>query len=291
MAWDDDGTVVYGIQQDTGGGTDLGRGVIPSGVVLAELTSTEQRNVNGDDDSFFGDDYGAVKSALNMVYLFFPEKREVDGYYWNILTGMVGGDVKFEYLSYSTDTTNGVDGSFSALGQEIRATAVVKPDYRDNIQTDALSNVTCVMEEFGGYTGVFGDQIKLRALHIYGTITPGDTPDRLLFLDTDNSDIEFTRPLDYGNVGRGSTNIRLVKVKNNSSTLTANTVQITAEALVDGSSAFTYSTDGVNDQGTKALGNIGPGGTANLYIHFALTDSFVLGLYEARTKASVASWS
>jgi len=292
IAWDDDGTVAYGVAAASGGPTSLVRGDPPGNLTLVELT-TQKASMNDDSDAQYGVAGSAGQYPAVWVYLFFPQKMEVDGYYWNIRSTDTPNPAHF--LSISTNTTNGIDGTYSALGSEVNTgfNQTAKPDYRQNIQTTVESNVLSVLSQAGGtFTGINTPTWAVRSLHLYGTVTPGETPDRILFLDTLASDAEFAEPLDYGNIGRGTTNIRTIKVKNNSGSLTANTVQITAEEITgSGGSLFTFSTDGIADSGTKALGNIGPGGTVLVYVHLTVPDAQALDLYDARFSVNVASWA
>lgn len=286
IAWDNDGTVAYGALANSG---DWVRGALPA-AALTELT-TDKVSMNDDTDAYYGQEFVAQSTPTIYALLLFPQKMEIDGYYYNFYAQ---SNTPNHFLSTSANTTNGVDGSWSALGSEIRVlNTTVKPDYRDDVQTSAISNVVAVLHQSGNaFVGISTPVHGVRALHLYGTITPGETPDRLLFLDPLNSDAEFTQPLDYGNRGRGTTNVRQIKVQNNSGTLTANTVQITAEEIAGtGGSLFTFSTDGVNDQGTLGLGNIGPGGSVTVYVHLTIPDAQALDLYDSRFYVNVASWS
>ena len=289
MAWDDDGTVVYALKdENTDGDPGLG-GAPPSTLTLVEQNSTAKKVLNNDANDEYGDvSIPTVREYGSWVYLFFPEDREIDGYYFN---AHASGGTIWSYLSMSSDTTNGIDGTYTAIGTQVKATLDVKPDYRNSFQTAAETGKNSVLVQHGLASGLSVQSAGIRAVHVYGTISPGETPDRLVYLDTLASDAEFTKPLDYGNIGRGTGSIRTFKVKNNSGSLTANTVQITSEDINGGSDMFTFSTDGIADQGTKTLGNIGPGSNVLTYIHLTVTDAYTLDLYEPRCSLTVASWT
>ena len=117
-------------------------------------------------------------------------------------------------------------------------------------------------------------------------------PSRLLFLDPDNSDAEFAQPLDFGDVPRGQTQTDTIKIINNSGSLTANTVQITANDLFGGSNSwYTFSLDDVVYSSTLSLGNMGVAATQLVYVKQVVPDAQNIGLYAARARVGAASWT
>lgn len=292
IPWDGNGSVVLGDFQGEGGAGSLKvRGVLPATATITEHTQAEREDVNSDSDgTLIGGATPAAKTSFLIQYILFPEKHDIDGYYWNLA---YGSDDPHQMLSTSGDTTSGPDGTWSALGTEIvtGGGTTVNSDYRKNIQPAVASDVVGVLMQSGFYPGVFGSFLAHRAVHLYGAIASGETPDRLLFLNYEASDAEFVKPLDYGNVGRGQEIITRMTIKNNSSTLDANTVQITCEDLYLGDTMFTYSTDGINDQATKALGTIDAGETATVYVHMNIPDAQPVDLFDVRSSLTVASWS
>jgi hypothetical protein len=292
MAWDDDGSVVLAvIDQDTpeeaGTGTP-GTGLPPNGV-LVDQSALNRQTLNDESNASLGQDVTVTSTGGIFWYIFFPQKRELDGYYYNIQYGAYTQ----KHLTTSPDSTNGRDGTFSAWGTMTSADNTnVDPDYRNNINSSALSNKKAVYAALCVDTGVTAQEVFIRALHVYGRITPGQTPDRLIFLDTGNNDALYTTLIDHGDVPRGQTQTKTVKVKNNSSSLTANTVQITAAALTGNSDSwYSFSIAGGGYQATGQLGTIGPGGTVLVTYKQAVPDAESLGLHATRFKLNQASWS
>lgn len=292
IAWDGDESVVYGAIGNDGPSWQLARGEFHDAVAaFTELSVSDKEEINGDNDGDYGVATNAPHYPYQYLYIIFPELRDIDGYYWNM---DYSESTPHHFLSTSGDTTTGYDGTWDALGSEILPASGISTnsDYRKNIQPATASDVAGVLTQSSYYTGVVSlGVLRCKSLHLYGAIAAGETPDRLLFLDYLDSDVEFTKPIDYGNVGRGQTIIRRMTIKNNSSTLQANTVQITCEALYAGDGMFTYSTDGIADQATKALGNIAAGGTATVYIHMDIPDAQAVDLYQVRSSLTVASWT
>jgi hypothetical protein len=292
MAWDDDGSVVLAvIDQDSPeeAGTGVPSTGNPPNGVFIDQSALDKQKLNDESNAFLGERVTVTSTGGIFWYIFFPEKRELDGYYWNIAHG--GYSNKF--ITHSEDSTNGRDGTFSAWGTMTSADNTnVDPDYRDNIEASALSNKRAVYAALCIDTGVTEVDQYMRAVHVYGRITPGETPDRLVFLDTVYSDIQYTTLIDYGDVPRGQTKTYTIKVKNNSTTLTANTVQMVAAALTGNSDNwYTFSIAGGGYQATAQLGSIGPGGSVLVTYKQAIPDAEVLGLHSARFKVNQASWS
>lgn len=287
MAWDDDGCVVLSyLSGDYGSQPAVG--APPSGTLTDEGVADKQA-VNDESNANVAVSSGATQAGIIAWYIFFPEKRELDGYYWNhVRTG--GGENG--YLTHSENSTNGKDGTFTAWGTQVDAQADVNPDYRNNINSSALSNKRCVYSMIYNFSQLSARSIWLRALHVYGRITPGETPDRLIFLDTENVDSQYTVLIDYGDLPRGQTKTYTIKIKNNSTSLTANTVQLIADALSGNSDQwYSFSVGGGSYVTTAQLGAVGPGGTVLVTYKQAIPDAEVLGLHAARFKVNQASWS
>ncbi len=280
MAWDDDGSVVLWAKGNDG---PLTQGTGPTDYAYVNATTPQQEALNDEDLST---DINANEARQSAHFaILFPEKREVDGLYF------AAHDIATEqWTDHSDDQTNGTDGTwtdFSVGG----VSGEPADGYRDNIISKALSNILAV-RAFIGRSQVSSGTSAFETLHFYGTITPGETPDRLIFLDPDDSDNEFTLPLDYGDVPRGQTSTNTFKVRNNSGSLTANGVQTTGADLFGGSGSwYTYSDDDITYSATLALGNISPGGTQLVHIKQIVPDAQAPAVHAARTKLNVTSWS
>ncbi len=280
MAWDDDGTLCL-IAKGTDAGLSQGVGPITTPYSVASTVDQEALN---DEDLATDVGISVASGSLHWAMLF-PEKRELDGIYIAI-----GATPSSRWSDYSLNQTNGLDGTWNDLSVP-GDTGEPADGYRDNIVSKAISNVLAV-RAFQGRDQVSAGNHDFLSIHLYGTLTAGETPDRLIFLDPDNSDDEFTLPLDYGDVPRGQTSTDTFKVKNNSGTLTANGVQTTAADLFGGSGSwYTYSDDDITYQATLSLGNIGPGGTELVHIKQIVPDAQAPGVHAARTKLNVTSWT
>ncbi len=283
LAYDDDGTVVlWNGLTVIDANEDAAVGQVP----LLPLIAMPQAQIDqiNDEETTSPTESGQNNNASSWILMMFLQKMEIDGGYYNINPTHTGNA---QWMAFSTNTTNGIDGSFADLSVTTPKNTTVADDYRDDITSMAESNVVCVTSFQGS-----DERFRWRQLHVYGAHTPGETPDKLIFLDPDNADNEFTKPLDFGDVPRGQTQKDTFKIKNNSSSLTANTVNLINEDLFGGASSwYTYSTDDISFSSSEDLGNIGNGGTQLVFIKQIVPDAQVVGVYASRTRATVASWS
>lgn len=280
MAWDADGSMVL---IASGADGPLGQSVSPIATSYV-VASTANKEALNDEDLATAVQANIARASVHHCILF-PEQREIDGIYWS-----THGIATSQWTDHSVNSTNGSDGTWVDMSVG-GAGADPSDGYRDNIISQVLSNIVAV-RAFIGRSQVSSGTNRYKTLHYYGSITPSGTPDRLLFLDPDNADAEFTKPLDFGDVPRGQTQTDTFKVKNNSSTVTANTVQVTAEDLTGGAGSwYEFSEDDVAYQGTINLGNISAAGTKLVFVRQVVPDAQTPGLYVARVKANQASWS
>jgi hypothetical protein len=272
MAYDRDGTVFVR--------TDTNR-LNPS------ILSQAQAQAMNDDVQAF--------NTVNPGYatLIFPELRDVKGYLVNF-----GGQVGTNNLGIQTsvNTTNGVDGTWTGQGNWVNSSATVG-QMRTDIQTVNFLGVKAI--SFGGFPS--GGWWSHGAMHVYGTIAAGQTPDRLRFwhptLDEaldDNTSADGAW-LDFGDATRSTTADKTFRIKNNSSTLTANGINLTTAALTDASptlpAQFTYS-DGGAFSTSLSVGNLAPNTlSAVITIRRTTPSNAALSLWTARVTADPTSWS
>ena len=265
MAWDDDGTVA--MYYPTGGAT-----VAWSGVQKTDLNDEDNVKV--------------LNAPTVPTVWIYPEKREIDGIF-GAKRHNVNTLASYGAVHSSANTTNGIDGTWV---QQIASMPDVRScydKYRDNIESLAVAVQAGLRI---GWNASNDSNNGMIAVHIYGTISPAETPDRILFLDTDNADAVFTKVLDYAEVPRGQTQTRTIKLKNNSASKTINTIQITAEDLyLNAGSWFTFGDDDVSYQATFAIGNLGSAATKLIYVKQAVPDAETLGLMTGRFKVTHAS--
>lgn len=270
MAYDLDGTVV--LRYDTGAATEL------SASIVTELN--DEDNVKA---------FGIGSNDAAWVAFVFPELREIDGIFTAVYKATFASS--FGAVQTSPDTTNGIDGTWTTRIADITDYESCYDNFRDEIVSMAVPGIKGVRVRFAQSADTSAGAM---AIHLYGPISPAETPDRMLFLDTgsDPADEVFTKPLDFGDVPRGQTTTGEFKIKNNSGSLTINTIQVTAEALyLNAGGWFEFGDDQVNYQGTFAVGNLGPGATKLIYYKQIIPDGETLGVQTGRVKVSHASLS
>lgn len=269
MAYDADGTVVVLVRN--AGATTL-------------VSAGDVSNMNNENGLSFYQVNDESGEQFFPTWLF-PESRELDGHYLGF-TASAGWT--FEESASSGDTTNGTDGTWTTIDSPaVREASTASDHYRDNIKSLAIPT------EIGfrfAFSDDGNDNAKLRRIHLYGIISPSETPDRILFLDTLNADAVFTKVLDFGDLPRGQTQTRTFKIKNNSSSLTINTIQITAEDLyLNAGDWYEFGDDGIAFQATFAAGNLGQGDTKLIYLKQVIPGAETLGVQVGRIKVSHAS--
>jgi hypothetical protein len=225
--------------------------------------------------------------------LIFPELRDIIGYYVRF-EGQVGTNSLGIWTSLNT--TNGADGTWTNQGNWVNGSATVA-SMRTAIQAVNFLGIKAIA--FGGQPS--GGWWEHSVLHVYGTIATGQTPDRLRFwhptLDEaldDNTSADGAW-LDFGDATRSTTADKTFRIKNNSSTLTANGINLTTAALTDASptlpAQFTYS-DGGAFSTSLGVGNLAPNTlSAVITIRRTTPSNAALSLWTARVTADPTSWS
>lgn len=236
------------------------------------------------------DPLGQFNNHSGEMIWIFPELREIDGFFGLHSDGTTD---RFQEVATSANTTNGIDGTHSTLIANWTDVAKTTAAYRTDITSASASSKRSVRLQFTNHRGVgFG----FRSIHLYGEISAGETPDRLLFINVATG-LEFTVPQDWGDIPRGTTHDKTIRIKNNSSTLTANTITLSFEDLYLGSSSwYTIKETGGSFSTTLGITSIAAGVTyptpSNVItIRKATPDDETLGLHAARCKATTTSWT
>lgn len=304
MAWDEDGTIFWHATTLTPYFTGTVMPGFERTVVEKGYANNEETLANNGFSDIEGINNGGGGGSLNHAYyIIFPELRDVYGVAYWAIAGNSGSFMVPTDFEYSTNTTNGIDGDWVSIYPTYPIQSVVYALYswdhwyRIGIVTDAPLPVS-------GVRGLRWIQLIPSGLiaqgywnhiHIYGDKSTGATPDRLLFIDNDTG-LEFTGPLDWGDVPRGTTLTHQIKVKNNSATLTANTIVLDFEALTGVSDTWhTMSDSGGAFGGTLNITSIAPTASypaANtITIKLIVGDAENLGLQSCRLQASTTSWT
>lgn len=280
MAYDRDGSFV--------GLADFNLGTV------TEWAVGDKQNVNNEDSS---DEVimplinGTENRALVIV---FPEARNVVGYCYAY---GIGDGVVNQSAETSTDTTNGIDGTWTAQAGW-SAGAFTKAFLRNNIAAVTWNGIRGIRIRHTVTPNPGNTVVRsVAAFHLYGDIAAGQSVDRLRFWDPTLDQEVGGAFFDWGDTPRNTTATKTFRVKNNSATLTANAVSLLFEALTNSTpsllSQFAFSTDGVNFAAAPiALGNLLPGAlTGVITVRRTLDPNAALSLWTARMVADATSWS
>lgn len=193
--------------------------------VIKSFTADEMKELNDTDYTLI-----TFSNGVHYCVVFFPELRDITALFVVPKQELYEGPIK--NLQGSVDSTNGLDGTWTDATVPNGYPVVTRlfDDWRKGIKTcTGLSGVKAI--RFRG-DSTYGFQ-GLYILHLYGHKTTDQTPNDILFLDAQNSDAEFTQPLDFGDRPAGTSYIRQIKVQNSSATLAANNVIVTVEDTAD----------------------------------------------------------
>lgn len=271
MPYDNDGTVV-------GYGT-LGAGleVYPTGSQLLVLNGIT-----------YGDAGQSSENANATIFVFFPEQREVTARYAWVYYAASGNPAPTtpNVITGSNDTTNGLDGTWetASLGG-----ANTKDDdycWRSTIGSISFTGGkhTIRLTKTGFSAGIQHPMM----MHLYGEKVAGQTPDDILFLDGENAYAEFTVADDFGDRPLGTTVSRTFKVKNASTTKTANSINLQCN-----DADFAMSENGTTWVTTINISSLAPGASSSaLYVRNTTPDpGNLLGPRFARIVCTVGSWT
>lgn len=253
---------------------------------IYNLSPAERAVVNNEATDLYT--HSSSRAGEVSLFWIFPELREIDG--WFFAKGYIGAIPKFDLRS-SVDTTNGIDGAWVTRTSQVEPPNSVA-SYRSTINGVAFTGIRGLDFFWNGYHSA--DFVyRWQSTHIYGVISPGQTPDRLLFID-EATGLTFTKDQDWGNVPRGSSQDKTLRLKNNSATLTANTISYSVDALTGTSAGwYTHTAPGGSTfAASQNIASLAPTVTSGLITTRRITPAgAVLGLHAARLYATTATWT
>ncbi len=179
---------------------------------------------------------------------------------------VMDGFTAVETLQWSPNSTTGLDGTWTTIGNP--SWIGWSETWRSAITMLALTGVKAIRWTMRQTTGS-NQGGYAQAFHIYGTIPPDQTPNRLtLWHPTLDQELSGAG-LDFGNVARSTVPVKQFRVKNLSPTLTANNIVLTTEALTDTTptvlSVLKFNiNDGSGYSASKNIGALTPGSISNV---------------------------
>lgn len=281
IAYDVDGTV--GFRVDSGSQSTLSAGELQNLNDESALTVVPNSNI--------------PEAAPSYLGLIFPDLRDIVG--WFMATKWASNRPT-KNLQTSTNTTNGTDGTWTTrvagtLTQFFSDNGVQMVDeWRTGIQTVSWSGIKAVRWDMSN-TGSPG-ALQVASFHIYGSLATGETPNRLRLWHPTLDQELGAADLDFGDVPRVTAPVKTFRVKNNSSSLTANSIVVSREVLFDPSpallGALTIDNAGSGYGTSQNIGTLAPGAISGLIsLKLDLDNTARLGLGRQRIKAVAGSWS
>ena len=232
----------------------------------------------------------------SFIAFIFPELRDVVSYYIGTYLYTVYGFSEGP-IKVSTDTTNGLDGTWTtATTAWVKSYSTFRDSYRNEISgLGGASSIKGIRFEYAeSATGFAGYDAGVHSLHLYGNIST--TADRLAFWHPTADVALSATDLDFGDITRSSNYTKTFRVKNLSLTLTATDIDISRNALSNGTPTVTGKLS-LSDDGSTFSNSIGIYSLAPLEISNVITlkrsvaiDS-LLSVQSARLVASAASWA
>lgn len=263
IAYDRDGTAVF-------------TGVTSTGVITP-MSATNIANLNDDSVST------TIPSISSGSFVLFMFPQPTDVTHW---VRSSGGSTPTTEVS--SNTTNGIDGTWVAVTSS--ASATTNTELRTGYVAVTAPGATAFRIKVSGI-------VAFNAIHLYGK--PSASSDRLEFwhptLDQPLS--QTPAHFDYGDHVRGSGAVtKDFRIKNLSTTLTANSITVGCEALTDASPTFVsqmqFRYNGGSFAGTASLGNLGPNSISQPFTaQLTTSTSTALGMWQQRYYANVGNWS
>ncbi len=203
--------------------------VTASSGVIYTMTAGNLDELNDEDTTLI-----AIPNTGENVYLvfFLADAVEVQAL-WALANSSVGGSPLLGPTSIegSNDTTNGIDGSWTAGTSYTPNTDTNDFDsWRKSIATVDFSGV-----EYANYRILFTDPGGVDTIddmimaHLYGleNATPtaeADLP--LAFIDPDAADARFALPVNFGDLPAGTSDQKTFKIQNNHASKQATTISL-----------------------------------------------------------------
>lgn len=256
--------------------------------VITDISSNA--NIFNDEDNDYYE-FGSYAEASTDLIIHFPEARNLNGYFLNFDRNNPNAGQSY----YSTDTTDGQDGTWTSMANPFvyYYGSNILPNYRTQIQPLNLSGVKGLRFNFIPHNSGYNQYLitRLYAIHVYGQIQPGANDNRLAFWDQALGQEAGGAMFDFGDVSQGGTQTKTFRLKNLSSTQTANNISLTSVDVSTGMQ-ISFSSDGTNFSSTLNIGNLSPGTVSSaLYCRTTVPINEPIRVEAAHMSATAATWS
>jgi hypothetical protein len=255
--------------------------------LLTAMTSTNLRDLNSE-----AENGPLLAASCYQVAIIFPTPL-------NVAAVFIASSSTNPIAVYtSKNSTNGMDGTWLLRAVAASRFRDVKPNYR----------IATEMVTFGGgvdsqdvvgikMLGTTQQLSTIRGFHVYGDPSSMATTDRLQIWHPTLDEPLGAAYLDWGDVPRSSSADRSFRVKNRSTTLTANNVAVYTEALNPGtpsvSGMHTISANGgATFLTSQTIASLAPGAISSVFIlRRVIPNNAQVSTWSARVGADVATWT
>ncbi len=276
IPYDLDGSQVFRIDENTGDFED-------------NYNSTTREDLNNEHSSRNISATG-VFNGLFTQWLF-TEPHDLFGS-WASGDGDGAIENFFVTVSYSQDTRSWNTGTWVDTGTDFNVCSQMWDTWREEIQPFSASSAWGFRGLSFGKGGLEFTGKILRQVHIYGAPTDAEIPDRVILLDKDTS-LELNL-YDWGFLARGEVKTKEIQVKNNSASLTANTIGLGLDSLNSHDPALWHNFVELGSSSTSiSIGSLAPGATyANdITLRVDTPSTAGMGPFTNRVTVGIASWS
>lgn len=228
------------------------------------------------------------------LFFYFLEPRDLFGV-WTAGTAADEGDPVTTTFEYSPDSTAHDNGTWISAGPfSWLAPIRVWDTWRNEVEPFTSTASVAFRFIVTGHGALDFSPRLLKQAHIYGTTNDAAVPNRVIFLDKATG-LEFDPVYDWGYLPRGTIKEKVLQVKNNSSTLTANSVTLDFSSLQSyNPAAWMDMKDGGGSFSTQlSLGNIAAGVTyANdITVRIDVGSTAGFGPLSIRLENSISGWT
>ena len=249
------------------------------------------RSLMNDEDGDVWTSPGFNDGNNKEIIFIFPELRNITGYFVSVNNNASGRLVTGAFY-YSSDTTDGQNGTWTQAQANWGYTTLTTPAYRTGIdRTINLTNVKGLRFVVRITDTYYGNNILVNFMHIYGSVVSGQNPDRLMFWHPTLSQECDAAFFDWGDISQGSVQTKTFRLKNNSASLSANSITLSASD-VSTTMALTFSSDGSTYVSSLSVGTLAAGATSGtLYVKRTVPANETVRLQAARLRATASSWT
>lgn len=259
---------------------------ITAGNVVTVLSGGEPALLNNED----GSDTLETNQGGSVLWLF-PNLMDIEGFFLDMHNG---NDDHPSSVTWSADTTNGIDGTWATLSTNTVPQTTV-PNYRTNIRVAAQAGVKGLKFNNTGSGGFW----RYFTVHLYGH--PSTSTDRLEFWHPTLDQPLYDTPafLDWAEVQRGTIAppVRDVRLKNLAATLVAHDIVVSHDTLTDPGSNFKnahwFSDDGGSTYTSNVSISLLAAGEISgiIKVKYAPQITDALSLHAGRLITTTGSWS